>query len=235
MEPRESIVPSKRVDVLVTAAHPPDLRGLRNHIGDRLDGDLGGLHLTGKTVGVGMGVAGASAGKRVFQLRPRAVVHLGTCGVYPGLPDYQPYDAIVASKLVLVDHGVLAGRARFPEPLQGERETHAMLSAGLAAAGSRVFRAPVACTLSVTTDDGVAADIPRLTGCHAENLEAFAVAHACHLAEIPFAALLSTTHVIGTGAKDDWQKFERQATLAAAEVLVTWIHNGAQGLPHGPR
>lgn len=229
----ESIVPERRVDVLVFGSHGPDLRGIRDAVGDRVDGQIAGLHVTGKTVGVGMPVAGASAAKRVFQLAPRAVVHLGTCGVYPGLPDYQPYDVIVASKLVLVDHGVLTGKARWPEPLQGERSPHAMLISGLAAAGNRVFQAPVACTTAVTTDEALAADIPRLTGCHAENLEAFAVAHACHLAEVPFVSVLAATHVVGPTAKEDWVKYERQATLRAAEALITWLHNGAQGLPHG--
>jgi nucleoside phosphorylase len=231
----ESLVPDERVDVLVFGAHAPDLRGLRNHVGEHLDGAIGGLHVTGKTVGVGCGVAGASAAKRVFQLQPRAVVHLGTCGIYPGLAQYQPYDVIVATKLVLVDLGVLAGRARWPEPMQSERETHAMMASGLAASGRRAFPAVVACTYAITTDDAIASEIPKRTECHAENLEGFAIAHACHLAEVPFLSVLATTHVIGSGATADWQKYERQATLSAAEVLVSWIHNGAQGLPHGRR
>lgn len=229
----ESLVPDQRVDVLVVGAHGPDLRGLRHHLGERLDGNIGGLHVTGKTVGVGMAVAGASAAKRVFQLRPRAVVQLATCGIYPGLSDYQPYDVLVASRLRLVDHAVLAGQARWPEPMQEERQPHAMLAAGLAATGGRSHRAAIACTLSITTDDDLAASMPGRTGCHAENLEGFAIAHACHLAEVPFASVLAATHVVGPGAREDWQKFERQATLAAAEVLVRWISNGAQGLPHG--
>ena len=228
----ESIVPERRVDVLVFGAHGPDLRGIRNAVGERVDGEIAGLHVTGKTVGVGMPVAGASAAKRVFQLAPRMVVHLGTCGIYPGLPDYQPYDVLVASKLVLVDHGVFLGRARWPEPLQGERTPHGVLSAGFASSGNRVFQAAVACTTAITTDETLAAEIPRATGCHAENLEAFAIAHACHLAEVPFVSVLAATHVVGPTAKEDWAKFERQATLRAAEVLINWMHNGAQGLPH---
>ena len=30
-----------------------------------------------------------------------------------------------------------------------------------------------------------------------------------------------------------WRQFERQSTIAAAEVVITWLVNGAQGLPHG--
>lgn len=228
----ESVIPSARVDVLVFGAHPPDLRGLRNRVGERLDGKIANLHVTGKTVGVGVGVAGASAAKRVFQLAPRAVVQLGTCGIYPGAGDYQPYDVIVASKLKLVDLAVLTGRARWPEPMQAERDTHPHMTSGLASAGRRVFTAPVACTYAVTTDDAVAAEIPKLTGCHAENLEGFSIAHACHLAEIPFASVLAATHVVGSNAHSDWQKHERQATITAAEILVSWICMGAPGLPH---
>ncbi len=221
------------VDVLIVSATPPEQRGLRSHLGDRLDGQIRSLHVVAKAVGIGLGVAGAATAGRIVTLQPRAVIHLGTCGIFPGLDQYRPYDVIVASKISLLDHAVAAQKASYPEPMQTELTTHGMLSAGLAATGNRTSLAPVACPLSTTIDDALAAAVPQWLGAHAENLEAFAVAHACHLAQVPFAIMLGATHMVGSRAKEDWRQFERQSTLAAAEVLTTWMLNGAQGLPHG--
>jgi len=229
----ESQAPSERVDVLIFAAHGPDLRGLRPHLGDRMTGNIRGLHVAAKTVGVGMPVAGGSAAKRVFQLLPRAVIHLGTCGIYPGLPEYRPHDVLVAEKLTLIDAGVRFGKSSFPEPMQTTLTCHEMLSAGLASTGQRTHRVTIGSPLATTSDDAWAAEIPSSNGCHAENLEAFAIAHACHLAQIPFTSVLGATHMVGSRAREDWKQFERQSTIAAAEVVATWIVNGAQGLPHG--
>ncbi len=229
----ESVVPSERVDLLILAAHGPDLRGLRTHLGERMTGEIRGLHVSAKTVGLGMAVAGGSAAKRVFQLLPRAVIHLGTCGIYPGFPEFRPHDVLVTDHLKLVDAGVRLGKSSFPEPMQTSLSCHAMLSSGLAATGQRTHRVTVASPLAQTIDDAFAADIPQAYGCHAENLEAFAIAHACLLAQVPFTCVLGATHMVGSRAREDWVQFERQATIAAAEVVATWIVNGAQGLPHG--
>ena len=129
--------PSKAIDVLVLAAHPPELRGMRNELGEGLNGVINGLFVVAKAVGVGMPVAGASAMRRVVQLEPRAVVMLGTCGVYPGLPDYHPHDIVIAQKLRLLDQGVIAGVSAFPDPVQTETHVHGPLTAGLAAATPR--------------------------------------------------------------------------------------------------
>jgi nucleoside phosphorylase len=229
----ESIVPSQKVDVLVVAAHGPDLRGLRNQLGDRLDGNVRGMHVTGKTIGVGMGVAGGATAKRVYQLHPRCVIHVGTCGVYPGLSQYQPHDVVIASNIVMIDHAVTKGYSAIPEPMQTSLSTHSMLSAGLATTGGRTHLAAVGSPLNTTIDDALAADVVGRHGPHVENLEAFAVAHACHLGQVPFACVFGVTHIVGSHGREDWKRFERQSTLSAAEVVITWLMNGAQGVPHG--
>jgi len=223
---------SQPIDLLVFGAHPPSLRGFRPHLGDALDGEIRGLRVSAKAVGVGMAAAGSSAAKRIFRLQPRAVLLVGTCGVYPGLPEYQPYDILIPTRMQLVDHTVISGLASFPGPMQTTVPTNAPLVAGLQAGGPRVRAVPVACTLAETTDDNLAQSVPDRTGCHAECLEGAAVAHACALAEIPFAASLGITHVVGSYGHEDWRKFERQASITAAEIIVNWIHTGAQGLPH---
>ena len=220
------------IDILVLGAHPPALRGLRAHIGDGLNGTIRGLKVTAKAVGVGMAAAGGSAAKRIFQLNPRAVVLLGTCGVYPGLPEYQPHDTLIAERFKLIDHSVAGGHSTFPGPMQTEVSTNTPMVAGLRSHGPRVKVVPVACPLSNTVDDELASQAPAVHGCHAECLEGVAIALAAGLAEAPFTAILGVTHVIGSYGEKDWRKFERQSSIAAAEILVNWIHTGAQGLPH---
>ena len=223
----------RRTDVLVVAAHPPDLRGLRDALGEHLAGTVQGLEVMAKTVGIGMPVAGAGASRRVWQLSPRAVVLLGTCGVYPGFSEYRPHDVVVSEELRLVDPAVLSGQCAYPEPMQTRLATSAPLAAGLAASGPRAFRVPLACTLAMTLDDQLAHTLPEATGCHAESLESYAVAHACQQAGVPFAAVLGVSHVCGSVGRADHRRFERQSQITAGQVVVNWLHSGAQGLPHG--
>lgn len=221
-----------RVDVLVVAAYAPELVGLRPLLSEKLDGSIRGLRVVGKTLGIGMPIAGAGMAHRLNQLSPRCVVLLGSCGVYPGVADYRPNDVLVASRIVLFDHAVAAGRAAFPDPMTVSVDTHPLLAAGLRT-GQRTHAASLATTLSLTTDDALAATVSRASGCDGENLEAFAVALACHAANTPFAAVLGVTNVVGSKARDDWRTFQRSAAIAAADCVIAWMQQGAQGLPHG--
>lgn len=224
---------SQRTDLLIVSAHAPEMAGLRPHLSDHLDGTIRGLTVRAKVVGIGMASAGPAAARGILAVEPRAVLLLGSCGIYPNLAQYRPHDVLVAGRLTLVSHAVRAGRAEFPNPMQTQLEPNRMLAAGLAAAGPRVFVAPVACTLARTTDDTVAASIHPTTGCEAENLEAFAVAQACRAADVPFTAVLGVSNIVGSTGHHDWAQFQRAAVTAAADVIVTWIQRGAQGLPHG--
>ena len=224
---------AQRVDVLVVAAHAPELVGLRPSLTEKLDGSISGLRVLGKTIGIGMPIAAIGMANRLTQLAPRCVVLLGSCGVFPGLPQYRPNDILVAGRIVLVDHAVSAGRAAFPDPMTVTIDTHPLLAAGLGAAGPRTRVATLATTLSITTDDQLASSVAQSTACEGENLEAFAVALACHAANVPFAAVLGVTNVVGANARDDWRTYQRSAAVSAADCIVSWIHQGAQGLPHG--
>ena len=188
----------------------------------------------GKTVGIGIGVAGASAAKRVFQLTPKVVLQIGTCGVYPGA-EHQPSDVFIASQIHLVDHGVLSGTASFAAPMSTCLDTNAALNSALSECGSRIYQQPIASTLATTSDDEAAGAIRSATHAAAENLEAFAIAYACQLAEIPFASVLAASHMIGRRSHVDWQRFERPASMAAADVVLNWLARGAQGMPHVPQ
>lgn len=223
----------RHADLLVVAAHAPEMAGLRPYLSDQLVGTIRGLTVRGKAVGIGMAAAGPATARGIIALNPRAVLLVGSCGVYPNLPQYRPHDVIVSTRVQLISHAVNAGKSEFPGPMQTQLECNALLAAGLTAAGGRVFSASVGCTMASTVDDAFAAAIHPATGCEAENLEAFSVAQACKAAEVPFAAVLGVSNIVGSTGRHDWMQFQRAAVNAAAEALVTWVQRGAQGLPHG--
>ncbi len=218
------------IDLLLVGTSAPDLRGLTQTLGERMDGEVRGLRISAKAVGSGAAAAAAATAKRVFLLQPRAVVMIGTCGVYPGLQEYAPLDIVVPNRLEIIDHGADAGLSEFPMAMSTQLPPTPALVAGLAGQRGKVLA--VACPSSVTVSDEHAAAVPARHRCQAEHVEAFGVASACSLARIPFGAVLSVTHVVGSHAKPDFTKHHRDATLAAAECFLSWLHGGAAGLPH---
>lgn len=236
MQPPSVPLPQAPVDVLVLAAHAPEFVGLRPHIGDSLNGMLGNRMVVAKTIGVGLAVAGGATASRIHQLAPRAVILLGSCGIYPNPAEYRPLDIVVPSRLSLLDPAVAAGKAAFPEPMQTLLDPDPQLSAGLLqAVATRGHGCNVATTMSITTDDAVARAVHAATGIEAENLELFPVALACRAADIPFAAVLGVTNMVGSTGRHDWRQFQRDAAIAAAEVIVAWLRAGASGLPRADK
>jgi nucleoside phosphorylase len=222
----------RAADVLLVAAHAPDLAGMRLQLGERLAGVIRNVRVCSKIVGVGMPVAAAAVARGILAVRPRVVVLIGTVGIYPGLHHYRPHDVVIPSHVQLLDHAVLAGKAAFLEPMPTVYETHPVISTALRACHSRAFVVPVASPLAQTTDDAVAASLHGATGCEGENTEAFAVAAACSAAEVPFVGVLGVTHVAGSTGRHDWFRFHRDAIANASNTIVAWLHHGAQGLPH---
>lgn len=89
---RAMTVSDGRTDVLIVGASAPDLVGLRGQLGDSLEGSVRGLLVRSKVVGFGVGVAGAATARGLLAMTPRAVVQIGTCGVYPHQAEYRPYE-----------------------------------------------------------------------------------------------------------------------------------------------
>jgi nucleoside phosphorylase len=160
-------------------------------------------------------------------------VLIGTAGVYPGQPGFQPLDVVVAEELRLLDHATLGGQAQYPTPMQTQLNTPAAMAAGLVGDhGGRVHRVKLASPLADTRDTALASNIPAQLGCAAESLEAFAVAQACQLMSVPFAVALGVSHVLGEHAEVDWQRYHRDASRAAASAVLGWVQRGAPGIPH---
>lgn len=228
-----SVYPSSggasNLDLLVLAAYAPELIGMRRHLGEQLAGTVSGVSVSCKTVGVGLPNAAAGTAARLLLLRPRAVVLVGTCGVYPGATPVIG-DAVVVKRAVLVDPSEVEGHGAMPEPMARSLECQPMLSLGLGA--GRPPHHDVANTLIITTDDPLAVRLGAATGCALENLEAFAVANACALQQIPFGAVLGVSNTVGAVGREEWRAHHKAAALAACEVVNRWLTTGAMGLAH---
>ncbi len=232
-EARVVTVGDGRTDVLVVAAAAPDLVGLRGHLGDSLEGTVRGLVVRSKMVGFGPAMAGATTARGIAALSPRAVVLVGTCGVYPGLPQYQPHDIVVSSRVIALDHGVLQGGAEWPTPMMTTFEPSASMVAALTANRHRTHAAPVAAPLALTRSDALASRVTSATGAHVENTDALGVAGAASGASVPFVCVLGVSNIVGSTGRSDWQQFQREAVTQAASAIIAWLHTGAAGLPFG--
>jgi nucleoside phosphorylase len=221
----------KKSDVLVLAAHAPELVGLRPALGPGLRGTVAALQIECATVGVGMPASASGTTRVLEEHAPRAVVLLGSCGLYPRRIDFRPLTPVVASGVRLIDASVLAEQAAFPAPMQLLCAPDRALSDGLAGADPGCLRGEVATTLAITTDDTLAQALGSKSGCAAENLEAYAVALACAAHDLPFACLLVATNAVGSEGRSQWQNYQRSAAEKAAELLIQWLEQGARGLP----
>jgi nucleoside phosphorylase len=222
---------TKGADLLILAAHAPELSGLRGALGPTLAGVVDGLRVVCATVGVGLPVAGGGTMRHVRDARPRAVMLLGSCGLYTRRVEYRPLLPVIPNGIRLVDPSVISAKSAFPAPMQLLIEPDTGLAAGLAKADPNALRAEVATTLSITTDDALAARIGRRTQCCAENLEAFSVALACAARDLPFAAVLVSTNAVGSSGREQWSKHQRKAAERGAKLVLKWIVDGARGLP----
>jgi nucleoside phosphorylase len=218
-------------DLLILAAHAPELVGLRGALGTGLAGVVGGLRVVCATVGVGLPVAGGGTMRHVRDARPRAVLLLGSCGLYPRREPFRPLLPVIPKGIRLVDASVLGAKAAFPAPMQLLMEPDVALADGLAQTEPNTLRGELATTLSITTDDKLAARLGRKSGCCAENLEAFSVALACSARDLPFATVLVSTNEVGSLGRQQWIKHQRKAAERGARLLLTWIERGARGLP----
>ena len=72
---------ASRTDLLIVAAHAPEMAGLRPWLSDKLIGQIRGLTVRGKAVGIGMASAGPATARGILAVSPRAVLLVGSCGV----------------------------------------------------------------------------------------------------------------------------------------------------------
>ena len=216
-------------DVLVVAAHPPELSGFAALLGESLRGEVGALRVVTEAVGIGLVAAAAGTAVAIATHAPRCVVLVGTCGAYPRRgADLAIGDVIVAHRLHLASTAAVDTRGAFPAPMLVVTETDPSLSRGLASEKAR--RADLATTLAITTDDDLANLVGDTLSCETEHLEAFAVATACARAEVPFAVALGVANRVGGAARQEWLRHHLDAGRAATDVVTAWLRRGAPGL-----
>jgi futalosine hydrolase len=213
-------------DLLILAAFPPELAGLRGALGEGLRHPFGGHDVAAETVGIGIATAAAGAARRLAAYQPRGVVLLGTCGSYG---DAAPLGSVaVARRVVLAEPAVARGEAAYPDPMSTEVNADPALRDALHANGGHL--ADVATTLAVTTDDPLAARLAAFTSCQVEHLEAYGVAAACAAQGVPFVAALGVANRVGSRGREEWRQNHRAASAAAIAIVLKWMRAGAAGL-----
>lgn len=224
---------SESLDVLIVVAHPMELAGLGQGFGTT---PVRGLHVATCGVGVGLPAASVGTARSVRDMRPRAVILLGSCGIFPDASGsaalLQP---VVPDDIQLVELAVATKQAAFPDPMPRSAAVDRALAEGLARFAPDVRRGSLATTLGITTSDDVARTLERASGCSTENLEALGVALACEAERVPFAALLVITNVVGSSGRTDWLRNHEPAAVRGGRVVIDWLEAGAPGLGQSTR
>ena len=214
-------------DILVVAAHPPELAGLRELIGAP-GGRIADIRIAIEAVGIGLPAAAVGMATALRAHAPACVVLVGTCGAYDnGSSHLAMAQTVIAKRLHLASTAAAEGRGAFPGPMVIAVETDAALSRGLAGETGR--RVDVATTLAITTDDALASHVGEAFGCEVEHLEAFAVASACAREHVPMTAVLAVANRVGGRARDEWRRHHEAAGKAATDWIAAWLRRGAPG------
>jgi nucleoside phosphorylase len=217
------------IDVWIAAAHPLELETLRARFAGAERTSVGERTIAASHVGVGLALAAAGAMHGLLELRPRAVVLVGSCGVYGESAAFRPGQVMIPAHVRLLDAAELAGDAAFPQPMPRALDTARELSEALAAGAHDVLRGTLATTLGITTSDALAARLSE-SGCAAENLEAIGVALACRERGVPFAAVLGVTNRVGAEGRAQWLQHRALAASTTAELVLGWLRAGAPGV-----
>jgi nucleoside phosphorylase len=213
--------------VLILAAFAPEIAALRKLFGERLRGQVAELEVVCAVVGVGLPNASAATTAQVIEHRPRAVVLIGTAGVYP--PHVHAIgEGVVIDRVLLVDPVEIEARAAIPAPMARSIDCHPDIASSLASGGPT---AALSNPLSVTTDDGLARLLAAADGGALESLEAFGVANACALQGVSFGCVVGVSNRVGKNGRAEWRANHESAARAACEIVIRWLGNGAQGIP----
>ena len=199
---------------LVLAAWLPELTELRRLLRQRTSEEI-----VARAAGVGLVEAAIGATTAIAQVKPEAVMFVGTAGLYPGRrPDLALAGVVAARRLVLSADGVASGHAYLPPALPATQETTVVLRRIAAATG--LLLADVACPLAITFRPAAVGRRARAQLCDVENLEAFAVARAAVTAGLPFAAILGISNAVGPSAHAAWKRNATRAAAAACRAAL---------------
>ncbi|MDD9942941.1 MAG: hypothetical protein OXU20_18010 [Myxococcales bacterium] len=218
-----AVTPLREGTLLVLAAHPVELEPLRALLSDPTGRPAKPAIATQSAirteeVGVGLAAAGAGTARALERHRPTQVLLIGSAGVYPGHA-WAIGTAVAATAVHLVDGCVAQGQAAFPDPMLATPPVDSELLHRLKYL-TGTDGAGVANTLSITTDDRLAAALADAGPWELENLEAFAVALACQQAHVPFSALLGITNEVGSKGRQQWLTHHRKSAAHVASLVA---------------
>ncbi len=173
-------------------------------------------------VGVGLVEAAAGCARLLQRLRPRAIILVGTAGLYPGAGGAPAIGgACVAGRISFASHAASRGLAYLPGPMPVVVEGPSPLARRIA--GKELAVLDVACPPAITRSPAAARTLAGHTGAVLENLEAFAVARAAAAARVPFAAVLGVTNQVGPRAHAQWRAHADEAAAAACACVRRFL------------
>jgi nucleoside phosphorylase len=217
------------LDLLIVAAHSSELVGLGAAFGSV---SVRGLHVDASEIGVGLPAACVGTMRSLRDRRPRAVILLGSCGLYPetaagiASPLLTP---VIPESVQLLDLAVATSTAAFPDPMPRATSIDRTLADGLASFAPNRLRGALGTTLGITTSDEVAHSLEHHSQCATENLEALGVALACESERVSFATLLVVTNIVGARGRKDWREQRVAAAERGGRILLDWLEAGAPG------
>lgn len=169
--------------------------------------------LPGRPVGIGPVIAAATTARLLCELRPDAVVLIGTAGSYRGGPPIG--QACAARRVGLADGASAMGLGYVPRPPAPLPCDPRLL------ARANVPVVDVLNTGAISTDPILAGRLAD--GWQVEHLEAYGVAAACAAAGVPFVALLGISNVVGPDAHTQWLTHRNAAQDAAREAAMALV------------
>jgi len=206
---------AQRRPLLVVSAFAPELAPLRAAAG-------AGVRL--RPVGIGAVDAAAGAARALCELRPRAILFVGTAGAYAA---GAPGDVVIVRRAALASTAAVRGDGYLPAPMVTEARADVRLTRALAraaaAAGATATSGDAATTLAITRTRALGARLGRAAGAAVENLEVFAVARAAAAARVPFAAVLGVANRVGPTAHAEWRAHGGAAAAAACAVIARYL------------
>jgi nucleoside phosphorylase len=214
-----------RTPILIVAAFPPELKALASVL--RARAQRGAPAVARAVVGVGAVEAAAGAARALALLEPRAVVLVGTAGVYAMRGGPAIGQAVLARRSALASLSAASGAGYLPAPVPDVQDTDPGLRRALAD-GQPLPALDVACPVAITRTRAAATALARHTGAALENLETFAVARACAQARTPFAAVLGISNRVGPQAHREWLRHATQAAAVACAVVERWLVSATQ-------
>ena len=215
--------PDGKVESLVVAAWLPELDFLRESLANLPARIRRTVVLD--TIGVGLVEAAIGASRLLATLRPRAVILVGTAGLYPGSTSTAGLtvgDAVLAEKIVLLPAPLPGRHTYLPEIMPSKEQSSARLTRDIRQA-TALPAANVANPIAITRSREAALFAAKDSACALENLEAFALARAAASRKIPFAAVLGVANHVGPAAHREWKKNAVAAAEEACRAVLKYL------------